>query len=76
MHLSFPFEMNVKRSEAEDAMNDPDRLTEAETTQRREEALKRMLNTPPQPHKKTAGQRKSQKGKAKPHQAKPKCSEA
>jgi len=49
-------------------------LEESEIAERREAALKRMLNTPPQPHKKTAAQRKSQKGKAKPGQAKPKSS--
>jgi hypothetical protein len=46
---------------------------EAETERRREDALKRMLNTPPQRHNESASIRK---GKAKGHPAKPKSSEA
>jgi hypothetical protein len=45
---------------------------EDETERRREAALKRMLSTPPQPHKKTTGERKSQRGKTKGRPVKPK----
>jgi hypothetical protein len=42
-------------------MMDEDKLPPREAEHRREAALKRMLNTPPQPHKKKPGQRESQK---------------
>jgi hypothetical protein len=52
-------------------MIDPnDQLSEAETERRREAALKRMLNSPPQPHAKSAPIRK--KGKTKGRPVKPK----
>ena len=47
--------------------------SQSEIATRREAALKRMLNTPPQPHNKTAEGRKSQKAeKPRGRPAKPK----
>jgi hypothetical protein len=53
-------------------MNDPDQYSDKEAELRREAALKRMLSTPPQPHKKATGERKSQRGKTKGRPVKPK----
>ena len=36
---------------ADDSQKDQDELTEEEAAKRRDEALKRALNTPPKPHK-------------------------
>jgi hypothetical protein len=39
-----------------DTPKDKDKLTEEETAKRRDEALKRALNTPPKPHKQKQGE--------------------
>lgn len=50
--------------------NDSATYSEAETVRRREAALKRMLNTPHQPHKKAADEKRKRKPTTRRSQAK------
>jgi hypothetical protein len=41
--------------------DDPDQYSEAETARRRDEWLRRSLNTPPKPHKEVVAERKAKR---------------
>ena len=45
-------------------MTDPDKLTPEEVARRRDRAIKRMLETPPRPHKAPAVDRKGKEARS------------
>jgi len=63
--LVLPYIFSMKPSQSE-------QFTQEESTQRRNEVLRRMLNTPPQPHVTPSQEPKSQK-KAEPPARKPRA---